>query len=196
MLVGVRGFEPPAPASRKQCSTRLSYTPAPRDIARSAHYRKAWRAAPCALEEAEEAPADGGISVAAAGRHRFEHSRRLKALCGAVACVEVKAAGATFREFGLIELQTLQGEMRHQNHIAGRQRIGRSRRVLLGAVMAFGWHSCRSRNRPRRADAVVGSAKRAIERVRPRAIKPRRDESRCIDRADLVPSNCDRSVWL
>ena len=27
-LVGVRGFEPPAPASRRQCSTRLSYTPA------------------------------------------------------------------------------------------------------------------------------------------------------------------------
>jgi hypothetical protein len=27
-LVGVRGFEPPAPASRTQCSTRLSYTPA------------------------------------------------------------------------------------------------------------------------------------------------------------------------
>jgi hypothetical protein len=27
ILVGVRGFEPPAPASRKQCSTRLSYTP-------------------------------------------------------------------------------------------------------------------------------------------------------------------------
>ena len=27
LLVGVRGFEPPAPASRKQCSTRLSYTP-------------------------------------------------------------------------------------------------------------------------------------------------------------------------
>jgi hypothetical protein len=26
-LVGVRGFEPPATASRKQCSTRLSYTP-------------------------------------------------------------------------------------------------------------------------------------------------------------------------
>jgi hypothetical protein len=26
-LVGVRGFEPPAPASRKRCSTRLSYTP-------------------------------------------------------------------------------------------------------------------------------------------------------------------------
>ena len=26
-LVGVRGFEPPAPASRRQCSTRLSYTP-------------------------------------------------------------------------------------------------------------------------------------------------------------------------
>lgn len=25
--VGVRGFEPPAPASRTQCSTRLSYTP-------------------------------------------------------------------------------------------------------------------------------------------------------------------------
>src|SRR5690348_7048633 len=29
-MVGVRGFEPPAPASRKQCSTRLSYTPAVR----------------------------------------------------------------------------------------------------------------------------------------------------------------------
>ena len=27
LLVGVRGFEPPATASRKQCSTRLSYTP-------------------------------------------------------------------------------------------------------------------------------------------------------------------------
>ena len=27
VMVGVRGFEPPAPASRKQCSTRLSYTP-------------------------------------------------------------------------------------------------------------------------------------------------------------------------
>ena len=26
-LVGVRGFEPPAPASRTQCSTRLSYSP-------------------------------------------------------------------------------------------------------------------------------------------------------------------------
>ena len=26
-MVGVRGFEPPAPASRRQCSTRLSYTP-------------------------------------------------------------------------------------------------------------------------------------------------------------------------
>ncbi len=24
---GVRGFEPPTPASRRQCSTRLSYTP-------------------------------------------------------------------------------------------------------------------------------------------------------------------------
>src|SRR6185312_304609 len=31
-MVGVRGFEPPAPASRKQCSTRLSYTPATGDI--------------------------------------------------------------------------------------------------------------------------------------------------------------------
>ena len=27
LLVGVRGFEPPAPATRRQCSTRLSYTP-------------------------------------------------------------------------------------------------------------------------------------------------------------------------
>src|ERR671910_993061 len=29
VMVGVRGFEPPAPASRRQCSTRLSYTPIP-----------------------------------------------------------------------------------------------------------------------------------------------------------------------
>jgi hypothetical protein len=29
-MVGVRGFEPPAPASRRQCSTRLSYTPTKR----------------------------------------------------------------------------------------------------------------------------------------------------------------------
>ena len=27
MMVGKRGFEPPAPASRRQCSTRLSYSP-------------------------------------------------------------------------------------------------------------------------------------------------------------------------
>src|SRR3546814_13224349 len=26
-MVGKRGFEPPAPASRRQCSTRLSYSP-------------------------------------------------------------------------------------------------------------------------------------------------------------------------
>jgi hypothetical protein len=26
-LVGVKGFEPSTPASRKQCSTKLSYTP-------------------------------------------------------------------------------------------------------------------------------------------------------------------------
>src|SRR5215218_3674765 len=26
-VVGERGFEPPAPASRRQCSTRLSYSP-------------------------------------------------------------------------------------------------------------------------------------------------------------------------
>ena len=26
-MVGVSGFEPPAPASRRRCSTRLSYTP-------------------------------------------------------------------------------------------------------------------------------------------------------------------------
>lgn len=32
MMVGVRGFEPPAPASRTQCSTRLSYTPSFQEI--------------------------------------------------------------------------------------------------------------------------------------------------------------------
>ncbi len=40
-LVGVRGFEPPAPASRTQCSTRLSYTPAKaRRIAAARYIRK------------------------------------------------------------------------------------------------------------------------------------------------------------
>ena len=29
VMVGVRGFEPRAPASRRRCSTRLSYTPQP-----------------------------------------------------------------------------------------------------------------------------------------------------------------------
>ena len=38
-LVGVRGFEPPAPASRRQCSTRLSYTPTvARGLQRSARF--------------------------------------------------------------------------------------------------------------------------------------------------------------
>ncbi len=32
-MVGVRGFEPPAPASRRRCSTRLSYTPTGRRMA-------------------------------------------------------------------------------------------------------------------------------------------------------------------
>ena len=32
-LVGERGFEPPAPASRRQCSTRLSYSPTDSGIA-------------------------------------------------------------------------------------------------------------------------------------------------------------------
>ncbi len=31
MMVGKRGFEPPAPASRRQCSTRLSYSPTESD---------------------------------------------------------------------------------------------------------------------------------------------------------------------
>ncbi len=34
-LVGVRGFEPPTPASRTQCSTRLSYTPMARILYQS-----------------------------------------------------------------------------------------------------------------------------------------------------------------
>ena len=32
-MVGERGFEPPAPASRRQCSTRLSYSPTDSGIA-------------------------------------------------------------------------------------------------------------------------------------------------------------------
>src|SRR5687768_6530400 len=39
ILVGERGFEPPAPASRRQCSTRLSYSPT--DRARPPENRRA-----------------------------------------------------------------------------------------------------------------------------------------------------------
>jgi hypothetical protein len=31
-MVGERGFEPPAPASRRQCSTRLSYSPTDAEV--------------------------------------------------------------------------------------------------------------------------------------------------------------------
>lgn len=34
-LVGVRGFEPPTPSSRRKCATRLRYTPAARIISLS-----------------------------------------------------------------------------------------------------------------------------------------------------------------
>jgi hypothetical protein len=51
-LVGVRGFEPPAPASRTQCSTRLSYTPA----------EGARIAVPCGLGKALKAPGPGHIA--------------------------------------------------------------------------------------------------------------------------------------
>ena len=41
-MVGVSGFEPPAPASRRQCSTRLSYTPTVgRGYIASSHRRQA-----------------------------------------------------------------------------------------------------------------------------------------------------------
>ena len=37
-MVGVRGFEPPTPASRTQYSTRLSYTPiSPRHVVYHVH---------------------------------------------------------------------------------------------------------------------------------------------------------------
>ena len=52
-MVGERGFEPPAPASRRQCSTRLSYSPDAtvagiRDARQGAAYMRAsrrWQAA-------------------------------------------------------------------------------------------------------------------------------------------------------
>ena len=41
-MVGVRGFEPPAPASRRQCSTRLSYTPQFTTLAKFQNYNDIW----------------------------------------------------------------------------------------------------------------------------------------------------------
>src|SRR4051812_1463124 len=46
-MVGERGFEPPAPASRRQCSTRLSYSPTgtgQRGRCRSAGFLATWAA--------------------------------------------------------------------------------------------------------------------------------------------------------
>ena len=55
-LVGVRGFEPPTPASRRQCSTRLSYTPCIR--------RAGWEAAASvAAARSELGEAGQGIAV-------------------------------------------------------------------------------------------------------------------------------------
>src|SRR5690348_17317961 len=65
-LVGVRGFEPPAPASRTQCSTRLSYTPA-----------KAAHIAPAILDgKARLQPPGFGMSGRAQLTQSLQNSRR------------------------------------------------------------------------------------------------------------------------
>src|SRR3569832_544088 len=43
IVVGVRGFDPPAPASRKQCSTKLSYTPNKENKKRRKQQERTWR---------------------------------------------------------------------------------------------------------------------------------------------------------
>jgi hypothetical protein len=50
-LVGVRGFEPPAPSSRTRCATRLRYTPTP-----PSRRRPAYSGASSAAQEASGAP--------------------------------------------------------------------------------------------------------------------------------------------
>ena len=48
LLVGERGFEPPAPASRRQCSTRLSYSPTePESQVRSGRQAAVYRVGVC-----------------------------------------------------------------------------------------------------------------------------------------------------
>ena len=64
-LVGARGFEPPAPASRTQCSTRLSYAPTGDQ---AALYRQCPRSRQAAARQVSAAAARvPGRSVASSG---------------------------------------------------------------------------------------------------------------------------------
>ena len=65
-LVGVRGFEPPAPASRTQCSTRLSYTPA-----KAAHIAPRVGPGKAQLQSRGLANA-GAVQVRQAAQHRWD----------------------------------------------------------------------------------------------------------------------------
>ena len=67
ILVGVRGFEPPTPASRRQCSTKLSYTPTieriSRDLAPLNQYVRLTENS--ASDSRASRYGEGGISVSA-----------------------------------------------------------------------------------------------------------------------------------
>ncbi len=90
-LVGVRGFEPPAPASRTQCSTRLSYTPAKaRRIAVWARHRKAGQCRECrgrdagrsARRPSRSPPRRAGRACRAGMGNRWRGYRRLLPAAG------------------------------------------------------------------------------------------------------------------
>ncbi len=71
-LVGVRGFEPPAPASRTQCSTRLSYTPTVRAaIARA----RACGKRPCLTSEPGRSRRIAGAGACRQPLQRGRHAR-------------------------------------------------------------------------------------------------------------------------
>src|ERR1700712_5176208 len=75
ILVGVRGFEPPAPASRTQCSTRLSYTPT--EGARIAPVRRSGKALNTSGRGLWCRAAVGGLGPSVVPRlHQLQHRGR------------------------------------------------------------------------------------------------------------------------
>src|SRR3989442_10854075 len=77
MLVGVRGFEPPTPASRTQYSTRLSYTPNPKRTTRGVATRSLGLVAARDTSGRDESPSRSSLTKKPGNPRRGADSRRL-----------------------------------------------------------------------------------------------------------------------